>query len=159
MGWTCPGCRGRAAAGAEEPRPGHFTVKSLGGEMGNFPRVLDAASDLKMRAQPRRMRRGAGVQMRSDSARHSNMVTSCPAATAPGRAEGDAPATLASRGEEEEGRAGPGSGGYVRAGTRCPGRWDGTASPTESPWMVLGGGLGATCATAAELWGALPRAR
>lgn len=48
---------------------------------GNFPPVLDAASDLKT-TNPASPGLGArtGVQMRDDSPRHTNMVTSCPAA-------------------------------------------------------------------------------
>lgn len=48
---------------------------------GNFPPVLDAASDLKTTnpASPGLEAR-TGVQMRDDSPQHTNMVTSCPAA-------------------------------------------------------------------------------
>lgn len=48
---------------------------------GNFPPVLDAASDLKT-TNPASPGLGArtGVQMRDDSPWHTNMVTSCPAA-------------------------------------------------------------------------------
>lgn len=73
--------------------------------------MLDAASDLKMPAQPPRMGAGAGVQMRYDSTRHSNMVTSCPAATGPSWLGRHAPDTDAFRGEEGgQGRARLGHG-------------------------------------------------
>lgn len=86
--------------------------------------------------------------MRDDSARHSNMVTSCPCARPGGRASG---------GGGGQGRAGPGSGTYVRAGTRCPGRWDGTGARHSGtnprvPSTHPGWGLGAVWVPPVPPW-------
>lgn len=138
----CPeraGCQGRAAAGMEESHPGHFTVKILVGKW-EFSSCLHAASDLKSGPGLPGCSTGAGVQMRYDSARHSNMVTSCPAATGPGWVGRSCPSHRCISGGGGDGRAGPGSGTYVRAGTLCPvpglgwhqslSHWDRPMSPT-----------------------------
>lgn len=122
---------------------------------GNFPAVLDAASDLKTTA-PASPDAEQGQACKCDMTAQDTPIW-LPAVRPPlGRTgwEGDAPVTDAFRGGGGRAGAGPGTGTYVQAGTRCPTpcRWDRHRRSSDrdnpprvlpaSPWM----GAWAQCA-------------
>lgn len=119
---------GAAAAGGQRSRARATSrLKSWWGN-GNFPAVLDAASDLKTTA-PASPDAEQGQACKCDMTAQDTPIW-LPAVRPPlGRTgwEGDAPVADAFRGGGG-GRAGagPGTGTYVQAGTRCPTpcRWD-----------------------------------